>query len=67
MELEIYADVVCPWCYVGKARLDRALSGFGEVTVRVRPFQLDPHLPRAGNLCSAGSTTASAAWSGPVR
>ncbi len=49
MELEIYADVVCPWCYVGTARLDRALSAFGgEVTVRMRPFQLDPHAPRTG-------------------
>jgi predicted DsbA family dithiol-disulfide isomerase len=49
VELEIYADVVCPWCYVGKARLDRALASLnGEVTVRMRPFQLDPHTPRAG-------------------
>ncbi len=43
MEIEIYADVVCPWCYIGKRRLEQALAAFdGEVTVRYRPFQLDP-------------------------
>ncbi|MET8122802.1 DsbA family oxidoreductase [Micromonospora sp. NPDC005189] len=43
MEIEIYADVVCPWCYIGKRRLDEALASYeGEVTVRYRPFQLDP-------------------------
>jgi predicted DsbA family dithiol-disulfide isomerase len=54
VELEIYADVVCPWCYIGKTRLDHALATFGgeptgaDVTVRMRPFQLDPHAPRDG-------------------
>ncbi|MEU7931857.1 DsbA family oxidoreductase [Micromonospora echinofusca] len=43
MEIEIYADVVCPWCYIGKRRLEQALESYdGEVTVRYRPFQLDP-------------------------
>ncbi|WP_410810596.1 DsbA family protein [Micromonospora sp. 067-2] len=43
MEIEIYADVVCPWCYIGKRRLEQALASYdGEVTVRYRPFQLDP-------------------------
>ncbi|MBM0278671.1 DsbA family oxidoreductase [Micromonospora tarensis] len=43
MEIEIYADVICPWCYLGKRRLDEALASYqGEVTVRYRPFQLDP-------------------------
>ncbi|MEU8295864.1 DsbA family oxidoreductase [Micromonospora sp. NPDC048909] len=43
MEIEIYADVVCPWCYVGKRRLDQAVESYdGQVTVRYRPFQLDP-------------------------
>lgn len=49
MELEIYADVVCPWCYVGKTRMGKALTAFdGEVTVRMRPFQLDASTPRDG-------------------
>ncbi|MFI6331284.1 DsbA family protein [Micromonospora chersina] len=43
MEIELYADVVCPWCWIGKRRLEQALAGYdGEVTVRFRPFQLDP-------------------------
>jgi predicted DsbA family dithiol-disulfide isomerase len=43
MEIEIYADVVCPWCYIGKRRLEQALESYdGEVTLRYRPFQLDP-------------------------
>ncbi|MEW2382404.1 DsbA family oxidoreductase [Micromonospora sp. NPDC047707] len=43
MEIEIYADVVCPWCYIGKRRLEQALASYdGDVTVRYRPFQLDP-------------------------
>ncbi|SCL58165.1 DsbA family oxidoreductase [Micromonospora peucetia] len=43
MEIEIYADVACPWCYIGKRRLEQALESYdGEVTVHYRPFQLDP-------------------------
>ncbi|MFE9956282.1 DsbA family protein [Micromonospora sp. NPDC005299] len=43
MEIEIYADVVCPWCWIGKRRLEQALERYdGEVSVRFRPFQLDP-------------------------
>jgi predicted DsbA family dithiol-disulfide isomerase len=43
VEIEIYSDVVCPWCYLGKRRLEAALAKYdGEVTVRYRPFQLDP-------------------------
>jgi len=54
VEIEIYSDVVCPWCYLGKRRLDAALASFdddpyaGEVTLRWRPFQLDPDAPRDG-------------------
>jgi predicted DsbA family dithiol-disulfide isomerase len=43
VEIEIYADVVCPWCYIGKRRLEKALESYpGDVTIRYRPFQLDP-------------------------
>lgn len=50
MQIEIYADVVCPWCYLGKRRLEAALAGspFEEAVVRWRPFQLDPDAPRTG-------------------
>ncbi|MFF2021622.1 DsbA family oxidoreductase [Streptomyces sp. NPDC058171] len=49
--VEVYADLVCPWCYIGKRRLDRALDSFpGADQVRVvhRAFQLDPGAPRSG-------------------
>jgi predicted DsbA family dithiol-disulfide isomerase len=44
MRVDIWSDVVCPWCYVGKARFEKALSDFGhrdEVTVVFRSFELD--------------------------
>jgi predicted DsbA family dithiol-disulfide isomerase len=46
MNVEIWSDVVCPWCYIGKRRFEHALSGFGhrdEVEVTWRSFQLDPN------------------------
>lgn len=48
MEIEIFADVVCPWCYIGTRRLRRALQlnpEPGPVTLRWRAFQLDPSAP----------------------
>jgi len=45
MQVEIWADVVCPWCYIGKRRFERALEGFAhrdDVEVVWRSFQLDP-------------------------
>jgi predicted DsbA family dithiol-disulfide isomerase len=45
MKVEIYSDVACPWCYVGKERFERALGAFpqaGDVEVSYRPFQLNP-------------------------
>jgi predicted DsbA family dithiol-disulfide isomerase len=46
---EIYSDVVCPWCYVGKRRLERALSQVGgDITTTWRPFQLNPTMPKDG-------------------
>lgn len=48
VEIEIYADVVCPWCWIGERRLFKALSGVDGVSVRWRAFQLDPLAPSAG-------------------
>ncbi|HEY3732617.1 MAG TPA: DsbA family oxidoreductase [Streptosporangiaceae bacterium] len=45
MQVEIWSDPVCPWCYLGKRRFERALESFGhrdEVTVVYRSFELDP-------------------------
>jgi len=50
--IEIWSDVVCPWCFVGKRRLERALAGFehaDQVEVRWRSFQLDPSAPQHGH------------------
>ncbi|HSP02933.1 MAG TPA: DsbA family oxidoreductase [Acidimicrobiales bacterium] len=45
MRIDVWSDVVCPWCYLGKRRLEVALEGLDfadEVEVRWRAFQLDP-------------------------
>jgi len=49
MRVDIWSDIVCPWCYVGKARFERALSDFthrDEVEVVFRSFELDPDYPK---------------------
>lgn len=50
MLIEVYADVVCPWCFIGKRRLERALAMRPEIQVSVkwRPFQLNPWMPPEG-------------------
>ncbi len=49
MQIEIYSDIVCPWCYVGKRRLERALTSVGsDVHVTWWPFQLNPTMPLEG-------------------
>ncbi|HSN03890.1 MAG TPA: DsbA family oxidoreductase [Nitrospira sp.] len=49
LHIEVYSDVVCPWCYVGKRRLERALASFGgDARVTWRPFQLNPTMPGEG-------------------
>lgn len=46
VNVEIFADVVCPWCYLGQARFRKALESYdGPVQVTWRPFQLDPDAP----------------------
>ena len=51
MRLEIFSDVVCPWCYIGKRRFDRAVINLATaginliLEVNYRPFQLDPTAP----------------------
>ncbi|GLK80720.1 DsbA family oxidoreductase [Methylopila turkensis] len=50
LTIDVYADPVCPWCWLGKRRLDTALAARPDVdaTVRWRPFQLDPAVPPEG-------------------
>ncbi len=48
MKIEIWSDVACPWCYIGKRRFETALNGFAHkdsVDVQWRSYQLDPTLP----------------------
>jgi predicted DsbA family dithiol-disulfide isomerase len=46
MKIDIWSDVVCPWCYIGKRRLEKALAGFEhEVEVVWHSYQLDPGSP----------------------
>lgn len=52
MRIEIWSDIVCPWCYVGKRRLERALADFAhrdQVEVVYRSFELDPSAPAHGH------------------
>jgi predicted DsbA family dithiol-disulfide isomerase len=51
MQIEIYSDVVCPWCFIGKRRLEQALERIGaaqRVEVGWRPFELNPSMPKEG-------------------
>ncbi|GAA1086979.1 DsbA family oxidoreductase [Nocardiopsis metallicus] len=49
MQIEVWSDIVCPWCYIGKRRLEKALASFehaDEVELLWRSFQLDPAFPQ---------------------
>ena len=50
LTIDIVSDVVCPWCYLGKRRLESALEKIGanDAVVRWRPFQLDETVPKEG-------------------
>jgi predicted DsbA family dithiol-disulfide isomerase len=48
VRIEIWSDVVCPWCYIGKRHLEQALAGFAhrdDVEIEYRSFELDPGAP----------------------
>jgi predicted DsbA family dithiol-disulfide isomerase len=56
MQVEIWSDIACPWCYVGKRRFEQALERFehkDDVSVRWRSFELDPTAPRTHALPQA--------------
>lgn len=51
IHVDVVSDVMCPWCFIGKKRLGKALDDLGpdiDVDVHWRPFQLDPTLPKEG-------------------
>ena len=50
IKIDIVSDVACPWCYIGKKHLEKALENFNspEVAITWHPFQLDPTIPKEG-------------------
>ena len=50
VSVDVVSDVVCPWCFIGQKRLDKALESVPDVEVHIRwrPFQLDPTIPPKG-------------------
>src|SRR5258708_8861684 len=51
LAIEVISDAICPWCWVAKRRLDRALEALApDITASVtwRPFELNPGMPKAG-------------------
>jgi predicted DsbA family dithiol-disulfide isomerase len=50
IEIDVISDVICPWCFLGKRRLDKALALVDDIAVEVnwRPFFLDPTIPKEG-------------------
>src|SRR5208282_4695113 len=50
LSIDVYSDVICPWCYLGKKRLELALAEWdgGPVQVRFLPYELNPSTPEEG-------------------
>src|SRR5580658_582141 len=55
--IDVVSDVICPWCYIGKRQLERALSTLAQEGLRFsvhwNPFQLNPDMPKEGRDRSA--------------
>ncbi len=66
IEIDVYADMVCPWCYVGEAHLEEALAARPEldVTLRWHPFQLRPEMPAQGEPWRAFAEEKFGGWAG---
>ncbi len=51
LNIDVYSDVICPWCFVGKHRLEKALAAVKdrfEARVTWHPFELNPDMPKEG-------------------
>ena len=52
LRIDIVSDAVCPWCYIGKRQLERALATLAQeglhFSVHWNPFQLNPDMPKEG-------------------
>jgi predicted DsbA family dithiol-disulfide isomerase len=51
LKIEIYSDVICPWCYLGESRLKKALESFTKTPVEIHylPYELNPTTPQEGH------------------
>ncbi|MBK8567296.1 MAG: DsbA family oxidoreductase [Saprospiraceae bacterium] len=66
MTVEIWSDIACPFCYIGKRRFERALAQFegkNEVAVTWRSFQLDPTLETDPSISAVASLAEKKGWS----
>lgn len=52
IQIDLFSDVICPWCFIGKRRLEKAMAARPDqpVTIQWRAFQLNPDMPRDGML-----------------
>ncbi|MEK9638191.1 MAG: DsbA family protein [Pelagibacteraceae bacterium] len=50
MDIKVYADTICGWCYIGHAKLAKAIEHFKEIRFNLlhSPFQLNPDMPSEG-------------------
>ena len=51
IKIDVVSDVVCPWCYIGKRRLEKAVSELSDkyqFDITYHPFELNPHMPETG-------------------
>ncbi len=56
IKVDVVSDVACPWCYIGKKRLENAINKLGDefdIDVTFQPFQLDPRIPKQGKEWNA--------------
>ena len=65
LTIEVFSDVICPWCYIGKCRLERARKLLGDrydLQITWRPFQLNPDMPPEGIERKAYRTAKFSSW-----
>ena len=50
MKIKVFADTICGWCFIGQARLNKALKNFPKTKFEIEhaPFQLNPDMPKEG-------------------
>src|SRR6056297_2324918 len=65
LAVDVISDVICPWCYIGKRRLEKAIAsvdGQHDVQVHWHPFQLNPTMPKEGISRKEYRTRESGSW-----